>query len=82
MLVHVCCMFYVSQKTNIKRSPNGIKTDKELFWNIWDFLEEESTRNGVQDGHETGGRALPPGHALDSRGPPKAVDALILLQES
>ena len=32
--VPVCCMFYVLHKTNIKRSPNGIKTDRELFWNI------------------------------------------------
>ena len=63
-------MFYVSQKTNIKRNPNGIKTDGELFWNIWDFPEEESMRNGVRGGHETGGRALPPGRGLGSRGPP------------
>ena len=68
--VPVCCMFYVSQKTNIKQSPNGIKTDGELFWNIWDFSEEESTRNGVRGGHKTGGHALPPGRVLDSRGPP------------
>ena len=44
--------------------------DGELFWNIWDFPEEESTRNGARGGHETGGCALPPGRALDSRGPP------------
>ena len=42
--------------------------DGELFWNIWDFSEEESTRNSVRGGHEIGGRAHPPG--LDSRGPP------------
>ena len=35
-----------------------------------DFPKEESTRNGVQGGHETGGHALPPGRALDSHGPP------------
>ena len=68
--VPVCCMFYVSQKTNIKRNPNGIKTDGELFWNIWDFPEEELTRNSVRGGHETGGRAHPPGRARYSRGPP------------
>ena len=68
--VPVCCMFYVSQKTNIKGNPNGIKKDRELFWNIWDFSEEESTQNGVRGGHETGGRALPPGRALGSRVPP------------
>ena len=68
--VPVCCMFYVSQKTNIKRSPNGIKTDGELFWNIWDFPGEESTQNGVRGGHETGGAPTPPGRAWHSRGPP------------
>ena len=68
--VPVCCIFYVSQKPNIKRSPNGIKTDGELFWNIWDFPEEESTRNGVRGGHETGGCALPLGHIMGSRRPP------------
>ena len=50
--VPVCCMFYVSRKPNIKRNPNGIKTDRELFWNIWDFPEEESTRNGARGGHK------------------------------
>ena len=68
--VPVCCMFYVSQKTNIKRSPNGIKMDGELFWNIWDFSEEESMRNSVRGGQEIGGPALPPGHAWHSCGPP------------
>ena len=74
-------MFYVSQKLNIKRNPNGIKTDGELFWNIWDFPEEESTRNSVRGGHETGGRAHPPwarlAHSWATR---KAVDALLLPQ--
>ena len=68
--VPVCCMFYVSQKTHIKRNPNGIKMDGELFWNIWDFPEKESTRNGVRGGHEIGGAPSPPGRTLDSRGPP------------
>ena len=68
--VPVCCMFYVSQKTNIKRNPNGIKTDGELFWNIWDFPEEESTRNGGQGGQEIGVRP-PPGRSWHSPGPPE-----------
>ena len=68
--VPVCCMFYVSLKTNIKRSPNGIKTDGELFWNIWDFPEEKSTRNGVRGGHEIGGAPQGGRRALASRGPP------------
>ena len=52
--VHVCCMFFVSQKTHIKRSPNGIKMDGELFWNICDFWEVKSTRDGARGGHEIG----------------------------
>ena len=50
-------MFYVLQKPHIKRSPNGIKTDGEYFWNIYDFWEEETTRDDAQGGHEAGGRA-------------------------
>ena len=53
--VRVCCMFYVSQKPNIKWSSNGIKTDGELFWNICDFWEVKSTRDGARGGQETGG---------------------------
>ena len=68
--VPVCCMFYVLQKPNIKRNPNGIKTYGELFWNIWDFPEEESTRNGAWGGQEIGGHAHPPGRAWHSPGPP------------
>ena len=68
--VLVCCMFYVSQKTNIKQSPNRIKTDRELFWNIWDIPEEESTRNGARGGQEIGGVPTPPGRAWHSPGPP------------
>ena len=63
--VLVCCMFYVSQKPHIKRSPKGIKTDGEYFWNICDFWEEESTRDGARGGHEAGGRAPDPrGHPI------------------
>ena len=69
-------MFFVSQKPNIKRSPNGIKTDGDFFWNIYDFWEVKSTRNGVRGGHEVGGRALPPRRAPGPRGPP--VRRLIL----
>ena len=29
--VPVCCMFFVSQNIHIKRSPNGIKTDRDFF---------------------------------------------------
>ena len=69
VLVPVCCMFYVSQKPNIKRSPNGIKTDGELFWNICHFWEVKSTRDGARGGHEAGGRACPYWAPPDPRGP-------------
>ena len=46
------------------------KTDEELFWNICDFWEEESTRDGDRGAQETGGAPSPPGRTLDSRGPP------------
>ena len=70
IVIGLSCMFYVSQKTNIKWNLNGIKMDGELFWNIWDFPEEESMRNSVRGGHETGGAPPTPGRALGSRGPP------------
>ena len=68
--VPVCCMFFISQTTNIKWSPNGIKTDGELFWNICDFWEVKSTLDGARGGQETGG--VPQGGrcALDSPGHP------------
>ena len=62
--VPVCCMFFVSQNIHIKWSPNGIKTDGDFFWNIYDFWEEKSTRDGARGGHEAGGCAP------DPRGPP------------
>ena len=53
--VPVCCIFFVTQKIHIKRSPNGIKTDGDFFWNICDFWEEESTRGDARGGHQAGG---------------------------
>jgi hypothetical protein len=54
--VPVCCMFFVSQKIHIKRSPNVIKIYGDLFWNICDFWEKESTQDGARGGHEAPGR--------------------------
>ena len=67
--VPVCYMFYVSQKPHIKLIPNGIKTDRELFWNICDFWEVKSTRDGARGGHEPGGTPAHTGRAPDPRGP-------------
>ena len=68
--VPVCCIFYVSQKPHIKWSPNGIKKDGALFWNICDFWEEESTRDDVQGGHEIGAHAHLKWARPHPRGPP------------
>ena len=57
--VPVCCMFFVSQKTHTKQSPNGIKTDGDLFWNIYEFWEVESLRDGAQGGRAPGCQARP-----------------------
>ena len=66
MPVPVCCIFFVSPKTHIKRSPNGTKTDRELFWNIYDFWEVKSTRDGARGGQEIGGAPQGGRRALDS----------------
>ena len=67
--VPVCCMFYVSQKTNIKWSPNGIKTYGAYFWNVYDFWEVKLMRDGAWGGHEAGGAPAHTGRAPNPRGP-------------
>ena len=67
--VPVCCMFFVSQNIHIKRNPNGIKTDGQLFWNICDFWEVKSTRDGAQGGHEGGAH----GHYKQARPRPRGL---------
>ena len=39
------------------------------FWNIYDFLEVKSTRDGARGGHEAGGAPGPIGLAPDPREP-------------
>jgi hypothetical protein len=52
--VPIFCMFFVSQKIRIKRSPNAIKIYGELFWNICDFWDLESKQTGAHgDQHPT-----------------------------
>ena len=55
--VPVCCMFFVSQKIHIKRSPNAIKFYEELFWNICGFREVEPTQTEAHNPHDTSRRA-------------------------
>ena len=62
--VPVYCMFFVSQNIHIKRSPNAIKFHGELFWNICDFWELESTQKKAHNPHKTPGRAPGPRRAM------------------
>ena len=59
--VPVFCMFFVLQNIHIKRSPSAIKIYGELFWNICDFWEVESTQTKAHGLQKTLGRGLPPG---------------------
>ena len=56
--------------------------DGELFWSIWDFPEEESTRNGARGGHEARGAPAPTRRAPDPRGPLERRLAWILLPKN
>jgi hypothetical protein len=58
--VPICCMLFVSQKIHIKRSRNAIKFYGELFWNICDFWELESSQMEAHTHHKTPGRAPGP----------------------
>ena len=63
-------MFFISQNIHIKRSPNTIKIYGELFWNICDFWEVESTQTRAHSHHEI------PGH---TPGPRRVVVGCALL---
>ena len=79
--VHVCCMFYVSQKTNIKRNPNRINGRRIILEYLW-FLGSKINARRCPRGAGDRGRA--PGrqarHGL-SWAPRQAGDALLLPQE-
>ena len=69
------CQFLFVACFLFSRNPisNGVQTKKNgrrFFWNIYDFLEVKSTRNGIRGGHEVGGAPYPPRRAPDPRGPP------------
>ena len=65
-LLHVFCFAEIQYQTESKWK----KMDGDFFWNIYDFLEVQSTRNRVQGGHEVGGAPYAPRRAPDPRGPP------------
>ena len=69
--IPVFCMFFVSHRIHIKRSPNAIKFYGELFWNICDFWELESPQTEAHTAQKTPGRA---------RGPWRVVVGCALLE--
>ena len=66
--VPVCCMFFVSKKIHIKRSPNGIKTDGDFF-GIYVIFGKKNKCEIMPEGATRQGRA-PQGvrHTLGRRG--------------
>ena len=60
--------FRVSQKKNIKRSPNGMKPLGTCFWNERDPKDLDPTSRKQPGRHEVRGAPTPPGRALHPRG--------------
>ena len=80
--VPVCCMFFVSQRIHIKQTSNAIKIYGDLFWNLCDFWEVESTQTGAHKAHNPPGRARHPvARPGDLRPPRRSVGALLLAQK-
>ena len=52
-LLHVLCFAETQYQTESKWDKNG----RRFFWNIYDFWEVKSTRDGARGGHETGAHA-------------------------
>ena len=80
--VPVFCMFYVSQKTNIKRSPNGKKRTENYFGIFVNFRRKNQRETVSEVATRQGGAPTPwvcPGLSWATR---KAVDALLFPQET
>ena len=69
--------FSVSQKRNIKRSPNGMKPSRELFLERKQSRDLECTSGKQQGGHEAGRRACPLGAPPPSWAPRSSTDLLL-----
>ena len=64
MPVPICCMFFVSHKIHIKRSPNGIKTNRDFF-GIYVFFGKKNQRETMPEGTTRQGACpRPSGHPL------------------
>ena len=61
--------FSVSQKKNIKRSPNGMKPRECVFWNKRDPKDLEWTSRNERGSHEAGGTPTPLGAPSPVAGP-------------
>ena len=68
--VPVFCLFFVSQNIQIKWSPNAVKIYGDLFWNICDFWEKESTWDDARGAHKLEGCSPYPGRAQQACGYP------------
>ena len=68
--------FSVSQKRNIKRSPNGMNLRERDFWNKRDPQDLEWTLRNKRGVHEVGGRAYPLGAPSPSWAPCGSTDLL------
>ena len=78
----VCCMFFVSHKIHIKRSPNGIKTYRDFFGIYVNFGKWNQCETMPEGAHEGPGRACPPGACPLPRGPLGHRLTLILLPKN
>ena len=83
VLVPICCMFFVSQKTPYQTESKQNKNGRMFFLNIYEFWEEESMRDDAPRGPR--GRGCAPG--CQARPGPswplrKALGALLSPQES
>ena len=70
-------MFFVSQKTHIKQSPNGIKMDGDFF-GMYVIFRKKNQRETMPKGPTTPLPWAPLGGLWPPR---KAVDALLSLQK-
>ena len=66
--VRVCCVLFLLENVHIKQSPNTIKIYGELFWNICDFWDLESTQMGADSPTRHQGAPQGVRHTLGRRG--------------
>ena len=77
--VQIAVFFYfsVSQKRNIKRSPNEWNLRESYFWNKRDLGDLEWTLRNKRGGHEAGGAPTPWARPPPSWAPRSSTDLLL-----